>query len=66
MRGEVPVIEDILPLYDLSISLKTKSVDFVRMVPENKELVFEFNEGICSFTIPKIELHQMVSIGSNG
>lgn len=66
MRGEVPVIEDILPLYDLSISLKTKSVDFVRMVPENKDLVFEFNEGICSFTIPKIELHQMVSIGSNG
>lgn len=57
------VIEDIIPLYDISVSVKSeKTPKSVKLVPQNQPLEFEYKNGRIEFNIPKIECWQMTEI----
>ena len=59
----VEVIEDILPLYNVNASVRTdKSVKRVYLAPQNEDIAFTQKDGEVSFTVPKLENHQMVVI----
>jgi len=63
-RGkEFDTIEDIIPLYNTKVSVKTPKVPKKAvLVPQNKELNSEFRDCRFTFTIPEISGHQMVEI----
>ncbi|MEN6642532.1 MAG: beta-galactosidase trimerization domain-containing protein [Armatimonadia bacterium] len=57
---EFDIIEDIIPLYDLPVSLKAEGVSKVTLEPQGQELAFEVKGGRVEVTVPKLEGHQMV------
>ncbi|WP_079908327.1 beta-galactosidase trimerization domain-containing protein [Paenibacillus sp. 32352] len=61
-RGSgVEVIEDLIPLYDISVSLKLgKPIRRVYLAPQMEELPFETDGDTVSYTVPRLECHQMV------
>lgn len=61
-RGNgVEVIEDIVPLYNKTFSIKTnKEIKKVKLVPENKEIDFTFDGKKVTFTLKEINLKQVV------
>ncbi len=63
-RGQdFDVIEDVLPLYDVGVSLRLPGpVAGVRCVPGGETLAFKEAMGRLSFTAPNLEGHQMVEI----
>jgi len=63
-RGQdFDVIEDVLPLYDVDVSLKLPGqVAGVRCVPDGVTLTFDEAKGRLNFTVPKVEGHQIVEI----
>ena len=62
-RGaDTEVIEDIVPLYNIDVSVKCDKPSKVILVPQNEEIDFSYADGKASFTVPKIEIHQMISI----
>ena len=63
-RGQdFDVIEDVLPLYDIGVSLRLPGpVAGVRCVPGGETLAFKEAMGRLSFAVPKLEGHQMVEI----
>lgn len=63
-RGEkTEVIEDIIPLYNIDVKVKLDSAPkSVSLVPENKELPFEYDGGYVSFTVPKVDCWQITEI----
>lgn len=63
IRGmNTEVIEDIVPIFDVQVSVKTDKPEKVLLVPENKELPFAYQDGKATFTVPKVYIHQMVSL----
>ncbi|MBQ8762657.1 MAG: beta-galactosidase trimerization domain-containing protein [Clostridia bacterium] len=64
IRGEkTEVIEDIVPLNNVECSVKCASKPSkVLLVPTETELEFEFNNGIAKFTVPEVNIHQMVAV----
>ncbi|MGC9349923.1 MAG: beta-galactosidase trimerization domain-containing protein [Anaerolineae bacterium] len=64
-RGEAfDVIEDVVPLHDVAVSVKVdEPVERVTLVPQGEPLAFEVEDGRVSFTVPRVEGHQMVEIG---
>jgi hypothetical protein len=63
-RGEaVEIIEDILPLYDIHNEVRTNGeVHRVYLAPQLEQLPFVYKDGVVSYTVPKLECHQMVVI----
>ena len=63
-RGaDFDVIEDVIPVYDVGISIRTeKGPNHVSCVPEGESLEFAYQNGRVTFVIPKVEGHQMVEI----
>lgn len=62
-RGrDTEVIEDIVPLYNIDVSVKCDKPSRVVLAPQNEELDFDYADGKVSFTVPKVEIHQMISI----
>ncbi|HOU11655.1 MAG TPA: beta-galactosidase trimerization domain-containing protein [Anaerolineae bacterium] len=60
---EYDVIEDVTPLYDVAASIKAvQPVKSVSLIPQNVALPFTVEAGQVTFTVPKIEGHQMVEI----
>ncbi|MFE5318736.1 beta-galactosidase trimerization domain-containing protein [Paenibacillus sp. NPDC056579] len=61
-RGSgVEVIEDIVPLYDVRVTLKLdKPVKRAYLAPQMEELPIDEANGSVSYTVPKLECHQMV------
>ncbi|ULL14280.1 beta-galactosidase [Paenibacillus sp. H1-7] len=61
-RGSgVEVIEDIVPLYDVRVTLKLdKPVKRAYLAPQMEELPIDAVNGSVSYTVPKLECHQMV------
>jgi hypothetical protein len=57
------VIEDLLPLYDLTVELKldqvVKSVSFQ---PSGEKVVFKQVDGVVQFKVPTLLCHQMISL----
>ena len=64
VRGEgTEVIEDTVPLYNVECSVKCASEpSAVRLVPSGEKLAFEFDGARVSFTVPEVDIHQMVAI----
>ena len=59
----IEVIEDILPIYDVSVTVRTpEPVTRVTLVPEGQELPFVRQGDSVSFTIPRLWCHTMVSL----
>lgn len=63
-RGEnVEVIEDIIPVYNVSVSVKTEGkVKGIKLAPEGTDLTFKEENGRVEFTVPRIECWQIVEI----
>ncbi len=64
VRGtKTEVIEDTVPLYNVRCSAKCENTPSrIALVPSNEELSFEYNNGIVEFTVPKVDIHQMIAI----
>ncbi|MEN1985691.1 beta-galactosidase trimerization domain-containing protein [Paenibacillus hubeiensis] len=63
-RGkQIEVIEDIIPLYDVEVSIRTPhQVKDVYLAPQVQSIPFKWEKGSVSYTVPKLECHQMVVI----
>lgn len=61
-RGDgIEVIEDILPVYQVTASIRADFVPKrVYLAPQDKDIPFSCDNGRVSFTIEKLENHQMV------
>jgi hypothetical protein len=60
---EIDVIEDIIPLYNIKISVNIqRNTSGIRLVPEQKILGFEIKDGRAEFIVPEIKGHQMIEI----
>ncbi len=64
VRGkQTEVIEDTVPLYNVECTVKCDSEPrAVRLVPSCKDLTFEFSNNRVKFTVPEVNIHQMVEI----
>lgn len=64
LRGRnTEVIEDTVPLYNVKCSVKChKKPTKIALVPTGEELSFEYKNGRAEFTVPKVDIHQMVEI----
>lgn len=63
VRGaNTQIIEDLVPIYDTEFEIKLPAVKSVKLVPENKNVDFEYNNGVCKFKLDKFECKQVVSI----
>ncbi len=63
-RGmDIEIIEDIIPIYNVDVSiLMDRKPAKVYLAPEMKEIDFNYSNGKLSYTVPKLENHQMVVI----
>lgn len=63
-RGSgVEVIEDILPLYDIGVKLKVQEkVEEIYLEPRHEKLTFSREGDTISFTVPRLENHQMIAV----
>lgn len=61
-RGNgVEVIEDIIPLYNVQLSVRTdKKPNRVYLAPQNEDVEFTYENGRADMTVNKLECHQMV------
>lgn len=56
-------VEDVIPLYQIAVRIRTDGkIKSVRTVPESKKLDYTVEGGYVSFTVPKVEGHQMIEI----
>ena len=64
VRGRsTEVIEDTVPLYNVTCSVKcAEKPSEIMLVPTGEKLDFEFRGGKVYFTVPKVDIHQMVEI----
>ncbi len=64
LRGErTEVIEDTVPLYNVSCQVKCeKAPSSVTLVPSGEKLEFTFDGKNVNFTVPEVNIHQMVEI----
>ena len=64
VRGRnTEVIEDTVPLYDVKCSVKCEAKPSkITLVPSGEEINFEYVNGRAEFTVPKVDIHQMVEI----
>jgi hypothetical protein len=67
-RGDgIEVIEDIVPLYDVRVSVRTdRAVNGVYLAPQMTPLSFTFENRTVSYVVPELDCHQMVVIDYNG
>ena len=61
-RGQsIEVIEDLVPLYNVQASIRTeRPVRRVYLAPQMEDLPFTVQGQTVSYTVPKLECHQMV------
>ena len=63
VRGRnTEVIEDTVPLYDVKCRIKCENCNKITLVPSGQEIPFNYNDGRVEFTVPKVDIHQMVEI----
>jgi len=64
-RGtEFDVIEDVIPLYNLTVSVKSdRKVNNVTLVPQNKAIPFKINNQRIEFDLKELIGHQMIAFG---
>ncbi|MBQ5823599.1 MAG: beta-galactosidase trimerization domain-containing protein [Clostridia bacterium] len=64
LRGKsTEVIEDTVPLYSVKCSVKSdKKPDEVYLAPSGETIDFTYDGTFVNFTVPKVDIHQMVVI----
>jgi hypothetical protein len=64
VRGKnTEVIEDTVPLFNVECRIKCdKMPKEITLVPNGKKLEFIFENGRAVFTVPEVDIHQMVEI----
>ncbi len=64
VRGKgIEVIEDAVPLHDVQVALRVgHAPSRVLLAPEGTALPFTYEGGRVCFTVPKMVLHQMISV----
>lgn len=64
VRGEnTEVIEDTVPLYNVKCSVKCKEKPSeIALAPSGQKLDFDFINGRAEFTVPEVNIHQMIEI----
>ncbi|MCF1713691.1 beta-galactosidase trimerization domain-containing protein [Flavihumibacter sp. RY-1] len=61
--ADFDIIEDVIPLYDLKVSVKTeKAIRKVRLVPQQTSLSFRKVGSRLEITLPKLNGHQMIEL----
>ena len=63
-RGNgIEVIEDIIPLRDITVKLRTdKTPKRVYLAPEKRDIPFTYENGVLSYTVDKLNCHAMAVI----
>lgn len=62
-RGRTLVIEDILPVYDIPVSMRiNEDVKRVYLAPQNTNIPFIQENGIVRVTVPKVDCHQILVV----
>lgn len=62
-RGAAEIIEDIMPVYNINIEIKTdKTVKRVYLPLENQEIEFSTQDGKIKFTVPELKCHTTVVV----
>ena len=63
-RGEsTHVIEDLVPIYNTAFAVRCdREIKRVTLAPEGRELPFEYDGGVCRFTLPEFTSSQMVAL----
>lgn len=61
-RGQnIEVVEDIVPVYDTKVTLKLPNpIKRVYLAPQNQDIPFTQENGVVTYTVEKIDCHQMV------
>ena len=64
VRGKsTEVIEDTVPLFNVKCSVKYQSQPSkISTVPDGTELEFTYSDGYAEFSVPKVDIHQMIEI----
>ncbi len=64
IADEILTIEDVIPLYDIKLSVcLPHAVNGVTLVPDKEQLDYEiFQNNEISFTVPKISGHCMIEL----
>lgn len=64
VRGKnTEVIEDTVPLFNVNCSVKCDKIPSgILLIPNGEKLDFTFENGRAIFTVPKVDIHQMVEI----
>ena len=67
-RGQqFDVIEDVIPVYDITLSVRAPSgVESVTAVPQGEPVPFTMRGDRVEFVAPKVDGHQMFVIGLAG
>jgi len=64
---EIDVLEDVIPLHDVTVTVRTgREVAGVRCVPQDSILDFTQTDGRVTFTLDRIEGHQMIELVFGG
>jgi hypothetical protein len=62
-RGLLDIVEDVLPLVDIQLSIRTeKRPSAVQLVPQEEPLEWEFRDGYVGFSVPQVSGHQMILV----
>lgn len=65
-RGDVEVIEDVIPIYDIECKLRTdKGIKRVYLAPSMEGIPFKQEEDNVKYIVPKVHCHQMVVLEYN-
>lgn len=60
---QIDIIEDIIPLYDVPISVRAdRAINAVNLAPTGEALDFSQAAGRIAFTVPRINGHQMIEL----
>ena len=63
VRGQnTEVIEDTVPLYNVKCSVKCNNPSKISVALTGEELPFEYTDGRAVFTVPEVDIHQMIVI----
>ena len=59
---EIDIIEDVIPLYNIKISVKVPTIKMVMSVPEQEQLPYDQKDGCVEFLVPQSVGHQMIVV----
>lgn len=61
-KGQIDVVEDVVPLFDVPVSVAVQGGSAVRTVPDATPLPFKSLGDRTEFSVPSVQGHQMVEI----